>query len=226
MYCSFNCREDDRSFHNFCCRSTIYRLPHEIAYIAISVLVGLAKFEDTDLAIEFIESALQNSNKIPVLSTDEVSKHGLFLKLEETHKKLNIEDTYKACVALIGVKRVKQYFETDEKEELLAKLAYQHAKIIENNSFKNEELSGISCVISLINHSCVPNAENVSKDNMNICTALKEIKKGEQIFISYFGSEPVDNSELKNSGDSIAFVKNAGKSKRSHQLKFKNCIFS
>jgi len=65
-----------------------------------------------------------------------------------------------------------------------------------SESFLNSEGSGLYELQSMINHSCRPNAEIKFQTNNNVLTlvALRDIKPGEEIFISY-----LDECELARS---------------------------
>lgn len=72
-------------------------------------------------------------------------------------------------------------------------LIWQHHCILRTNGFgvrhpkrQSDLITTIRIHASLFNHSCVPNVLHVSHGNKMIGFVVRPVKKGEQLFISYF----------------------------------------
>ena len=112
-----------------------------------------------------------------------------------------------ATIEFKGLNSTKIHSKTTEREKLLAKIASRYLDIWATNSrdmhedvrvmfgpasgryeFSETFGSGIFPFMSLLNHSCYPNAEQTTVDNKCVLMVARPIKAGEQIFISYGSS--------------------------------------
>lgn len=124
---------------------------------------------------------------------------GLKAKMEENHLSI-------AQRVFTLVKRLPQFQKVGKgNDHLLLQIALRHTVSVPLNSFSEaiDIAKGgtlhrfeIYDILSLFNHSCEPNVYNyINEQNISFSIAKRPIKKGEQVFINYFGESEPNNIE-------------------------------
>lgn len=191
-FCSNKCssnrfhRQKCNSFHvNTDCRAI--RLVTEIINIASKRAHHVMPF------IEFCEGILNNRTRDKYCQTP-FSDYVVMLKLKGKEG-----DGHRAIAerAKQLVKNLPQFQSIVDSEQTIFNMSLRHAASLELNSFAEENVVSkggtlhrfaIYSRLSRFNHSCDPNINHVIDDyNVTHCIAGRAIKKGEQLFIDYFG---------------------------------------
>ncbi|KAJ6641616.1 SET and MYND domain-containing protein 4, partial [Pseudolycoriella hygida] len=155
--------------------------------ISHSFLVpAMEYFENAEKLMKFVEETVAPGKsekfKIPLYMMDDRSKYETFLTLwTSQHLDDLIGITYKLFNTMIGFKQIRDRFDTLEKERFFMHLLVQHAMVVLSNTIENN----IGIIPSMMNHSCFPNVHVTQVDNKTVCTIIKPVGVGEQLFVAY-----------------------------------------
>lgn len=167
-----------------------------------SILIAIDLFNTIDDLMQFAEQVIRQ-RRLPAQANDMKSRYSIFLKLHQSFSESRIYPAYQTYRTLLALPRVKRLFDTEQKRIFLLHLTLHHLTVIPQNIFYQEKFyqDWISAryiydVMSLINHSCVPNVYNSSMFNSTgYCVTVQPIRKGEQIFINYLGNNRNESTE-------------------------------
>lgn len=190
MFCCGSCSER-KNIHQLECCSVVHMIRDTTLKLSIhTVLMAIEMFVSVEKLMKFVERTLNEPN-VPKLAKDSMSRYGIFLKLTQSNE--HIYPCYQVYTTLMAIPNVKNIFNTEQKQRFLMHLTLHHIAVIPKNSFQHERFNRdwirsdyIYDIMSLINHSCIPNVFNYStSDEIGHCITVKPIKKDEQIFINY-----------------------------------------
>lgn len=171
-----------------------------------SILVALDIFPNAKDLMEFVEKAIssEKATRIAQNITDDRQMYEAFLQLWYS-KKLCNEPWFSMLVELIHralMKKpiIKKKFSSVKLQRFLMHLIGHHFCIVYcNRGGIGYSDSGNECVYvadesltiisSYINHSCAPNIDIIPGDDFKLCVTIRPIKKGEQLFVSYFRND-------------------------------------
>lgn len=202
MFCCGTCSERKGVHELECCSffhvigDTSLKLPMQ------TILMAIEMFPSINDLIKFV-ACIVNENKLPKSAKDLKSRYGLFLKLTAYTDEERIYPAYQTYTTLMLIPQLKRLFNSASKRKFLMHLTLHHISVIPQNSFHHERFNRdwvltdyIYDVLSLINHSCVPNVFNSStSDEIGYCITVRPIQTGEQIFINYLGNECKESVE-------------------------------
>lgn len=144
-------------------------------------------------------------SEIPEAAVDLQSRYAVFLGLAQSE--INGEclmDAYLALEYFAGVSILNDVLNNKRKKRFFMHLLVHHAAVIPRNmfgfTFNNIECGEIFDVLSLFNHSCMPQLvfKNKRKNgNISELVTCRAIKQGEQVFIDYLGGEMANEDEAR-----------------------------
>lgn len=202
VFCYGSCSEK-KGVHQLECSSFFHVIGDTTLKLPIqTVLMAIEMFRSIDDLMDFTERVFK-MKRIPKSTKNLQSRYALFLNLSPYLDEERIYPAYQAYMSLMSIAQVKHLFNTERKRQFLMHLTLHHLTVIPQNSFRHERFDGdwicadyIYDVMSLINHSCVPNVFNHSTPNeVGYCVTMRPIQKGEQIFINYLGNECKESLE-------------------------------
>lgn len=207
LYCSEECANNN--FHAYEC-DLIFGHQNlcdssSLSFILRSVIVGISTFSTVDYMEKFIENCLSTDPQEICESTETYeTKYRTFFKLSAFVDEQGVLDFRKKAFyifnAIMSSNDLAVKFETISRQRFLIHLIIHHGLVLKTNSFGGscgEEDTGgdsdyeqnIFLLTSFMNHSCIPNAIKLSKNNLAVVKTIQPIKQGQQIFLSYI-SEP------------------------------------
>lgn len=204
VFCYGSCSEQMNVHKLECCSffhiigDTTLKLPVQ------TILMAIEMFPSIDNLMKFIEHN-NKIKRIPISTKQLKSRYAMFLNLSPFCDEERIYPAYQAYTSLMSISQVKCLFDTERKKRFLMHLTLHHLCVIPQNSFRHERFHQdwictdyIYDILSLINHSCVPNVFNYSTSHdICYCVTVRPIRKGEQIFINYLGNECKESMEYR-----------------------------
>ncbi|XP_055296001.1 N-lysine methyltransferase SMYD2-B-like [Sitodiplosis mosellana] len=163
VFCNSDCMKRNLT-HKWECGTIFAQLHYRMRFHIQAILLAVGTFGTVERLMEFVENVL-------------------------------LEDPDEVPPSLNNA-QLKALFDTDEKQRFLMHLVLHHFLVIKTNSIISKNpWSTISVfnVLSMLNHSCVPNIYHPRKGNQQYCVTIRPVKKGEQLFISYL---PINNELL------------------------------
>ncbi|XP_031619164.1 SET and MYND domain-containing protein 4-like isoform X2 [Contarinia nasturtii] len=199
MFCNDDCM-NWYNLHKMECRTCYHQIEDcHVKFIIQTLLVAIDIFPNIDSLIKFVEETIsdQGCDKIPKTSCDATSKYGIFLKLTPSLKDDYMFRAYQAFACISLIPKVNYLFDTERKQRFLMHLLLQHTIVIPKNAFFDEAqfsdqytVEYIFDVLSMVNHSCIPNLSfDTVGSKLGHCMAVRPIKKGDQVFINYLGND-------------------------------------
>lgn len=197
LFCNGDCMNRN-IIHNKTCGAFFHRMQADVKFVLKSILGGLYSFTSIEELMNFIEDKLaKESHYLPTKASDLQSNYDVFLSLRAVPSKMDNFQVYQVYTSIMATPSLKVLFETKRKQRFLMHLIAHHCIIKSCNSFgcntfQTHNLhasASITSVLSLINHSCSPNLYSFTVGNREVCVTIRPIKKGDQLFISYFGNE-------------------------------------
>lgn len=166
-----------------------------------SVLMAIKAFPNIEELMAFVEKTIaEDPLDIPDSEPDDdLSKYRMFLKLWFNSK--HEDNMFNWRVFFIQKKLMENadfqdMFPSLKHQRFLMHLIGHHSGIIHYNARSSMQVFGTEYTTELqplltayFNHSCAPNVCTVSCDNRIATIAIRPIKRGEQLFISYFGRD-------------------------------------
>lgn len=189
MYCSRTCQQNN-DIHQLECQSLFHRLNSSKAKLAVQmVLIAVKHFPNVDALIAFVEGIINDSsNNLNELANDAFPSYGVLLKLQccpTKNDKIRAFDAFKLMMTTMPT--IQHYFASKSSQRFLQHLLIHHLGIVRSNGFydtsgwtNNLECKYIHDTISLLNHSCAPNAFYMLHNNVGTLLTVRPIKKGDQ----------------------------------------------
>lgn len=186
MFCNNECMGNNIT-HKLECGSK-----SEKNIIMQSILIAISTFDSNiEELMEFVGNVLADkTSNLPEQPIDHRSKYRFFLKsvaLPEIHIEDLTIDFYKMIMAMnkIGI-----LFDSMQKQRFLMHLILQHIRIIHTNSIQsvasdNRSIDKLHSILSLLNHSCIPNLIILDEKMKSIAIIIRPIMKDEQLFFTY-----------------------------------------
>lgn len=138
MFCSNECQNN--TIHKKICGENLNRMPHQVRFLAQSVLAGVVAFSTANDLMQFVNNILQQRSNIPALAgDDQTSEYGFFLSLQSATRILDLKAInliYKVFTAQLKIPFVSAMFNTLKNPRFLMHLIAEHLFIVRNNSFK------------------------------------------------------------------------------------------
>lgn len=179
--------------------------------------ISLAKnsFTSVKELIACVENMLENDTDNSIDLANAQSKYRAFFQLCPDWRiypsPSYLQQTYLFYRLLLEQAEMAAFFRTNAHRRFLMHLIQHHIVMILHGSFNKRfaPIGGegitdtyINIVAKQFNHSCMPNVCHALKGGSISCTAIRPIKKGEEIFISYltlndFASEERRRQKLK-----------------------------
>lgn len=165
------------------------------------MLQAIHMFPTADDLMRFVEEVINSDQKkLPECLTDAKSKYETYLKLK-LGKGFEASEVWSAVVLriynfLMEIPQINAMFESKRHRRFLMHLIGQHSKVSNSNAYnlnvpvRNGQTKPFYCQIGLIqnyfNFSCAPNVANFDYDGDMMFITARPVKKGEQLFKSYF----------------------------------------
>lgn len=202
MFCSGSCQYS--TLHTVECNSnTEINEDGKLKLLIRTVLYAISLFNDIDGLVEFVIKTVSGESKSngQHIAIDELAKYRQFLQLKSCQDIASGEHPdpliYFAFKAIMDSK-IGEMFVTVKRQRFLTHLIWQHQAIISlgyvhqhTNKFNEVQSLGIFPQFSYFKHSCTPNAMYYLTRNKLVVVSLAPIKKGEEIFVSYFGKTSI-----------------------------------
>lgn len=195
QFCDEECKKENL-FHVHECGIEL-KHPKMCKTVVQSVLIAMSTFSTVEHLIEFVELLKAEGPEMPDLVRDQKDKYRMFLKLHASFINNVIPNDYliyaqSSYLYLLQLPAVNEFFGEESHKRFLMHLVLKHT-IIESNSFAyttngRQQKMMMYAASSLFNHSCAPNLFNSYADDQ-VCTTIRPIKKGEQLFISYLNND-------------------------------------
>lgn len=196
MFCSDECQNNSLHVAE-CYLGEEIEGDGKLAFLIKTILYAVGLFRNGNEIMAFVEKCVRSkSSDKPVSMADDRSKYQHFLKLKSDTTIVQAETPdpliYFAFKAIMAT-NVKKMFSTKKLQRFLVHLIWQHDAIISlghvhqytNREQKVESLH-LSLTFSLFSHSCTANAMRYLAGNQLIIVAIRPIKKGEIVTVSYF----------------------------------------
>ncbi|XP_037041582.1 SET and MYND domain-containing protein DDB_G0273589-like [Bradysia coprophila] len=201
LFCYQEC--EGNRFHKIECNmktmGTVEQISMFHLQIIRTVLVALATFPNIEQFVAFVEETIADDTlDIPESEpVDDRSKYRMFLKLWTNSTIENDMFNWRVFFlhkTLMRHSEFKKAFAPLKYQRFLMHLIGHHSAVIHYNARSSIQALTTSYTTELLpliaayfNHSCAPNVCTVICDNVVSAIAIRPIKKGEQLFISYFG---------------------------------------
>lgn len=192
LFCSEECLERN-SIHKWeCC--TISTTNHIKTKLTIdAILVAIETFSGVDSLMNFVEKVVYDDDlgKLPSSVHDAESKFLFYFKLTKTamfHDQM-LYDVYEVYNDILAVRKIADLFDSEAKRRFLMHLIVHIYFINHANSIGSETIRRVINVFSIINHSCAPNLYTRYAGKVHHCITVRPVKKGEQLFINYLGTQ-------------------------------------
>lgn len=192
MFCNQKCM-DSNNIHGMVCGALYNRWPRYMLIVE-SILIAVFAFSNAESLARFVDSALSTRDfDSPECESSSQAKYRSFLKLFAVPKDVEAveQQIYDAYKLLLEIPLIAKFFYSKQEKRFLMHLIWQHLRISRTNSFGTrrsdaEYLTTVGNVSSLFNHSCALNLCLLTYGNKMIAYVLRPVKKGEQLFISYY----------------------------------------
>lgn len=193
LFCNNGCANAN-NIHKMECQYNLFDTESDIEFFVRSIFLGLSSYESADDFIKFVEETVHDKTKIvPDTLKDMKSKYRGFLQLfifwtaEKIPKYLR--NAYKMYTVLLLLDSVEKMFDTIDKKRFLMHLTLHHVCVMASNAYSIKgNKSCVSIVQSYLNHGCAANLLSTDDGKYAICTTVRPIKAGQQLFVTYFGS--------------------------------------
>lgn len=198
LFCGSACMEKN-DFHKMECKCHGFQiLDLPIQHLLRSIFIALNMFPNIEDLLDFVvETVTSLPKEVPAKIFDPKSKYRSILKLNvfmrTLHKQCFLPEVCKLYASLMCFPFIKELFDSKRKQRFLMHLLGQHICVINSNAFSNHGDQLFTFIIqSYFNHSCIPNLVRFECENKTICTTIRPVKKGEQLFMFYLGYEMKD----------------------------------
>lgn len=197
MFCSSACQQDNH-VHRLECQSLFHRITSATVKLAIQmVLIAVEQFPKVNALIAFVRDIINDpSDDLNDLASDAFPSYGVMLKLKCCPTNSDIKRAYEAYeIMMQTLPLIQRYFDSISNQRFLMHLLIHHLGVIRMNGFHdtfgwtgNLHHKYIHDTISLLNHSCAPNAYYTNQQHtIGQLITVRPIKRGDQVFINYMG---------------------------------------
>lgn len=199
-FCSKKCYANKT--HRMKCKKIFMASDCHIVRLVTEMITVAFEMANMETVFDFCRGVLFFDKKHENLKPP-FSSYGEMLRLKGRTEESHFEIAKRVAKCIFLLPRFKP-FATQDFQRMTMIIAYRHAVTIGINVFSGERkvCQGISTrfvmydVLSRLNHSCSPNVHHVIDENhVTHCVAIRPIKKGDQIFISYLGEMKFMNDQ-------------------------------
>lgn len=192
LFCNSGCVNVNQ-IHKMECQYNLFDAESDIEFFVRSIFLGWSSFENVNDFIKFVEETVDDKTKIvPDTLKDMKSKYRGFLQLfifstpEKTPKYL--QNAYKMYTILLLLETVEKQFDTIDKKRFLMHLTLHHVCVMASNAYSSKgNKTCVSIVQSYFNHACAANLLSTDDGKYAICTTVRPVRAGQQLFTTYFG---------------------------------------
>lgn len=192
LFCGEDCL-DRNSIHKYQCGTGSITDSIILKLTVEAILVAIETFSSVENLMNFIDKNVcgDNSEELPRSIHNAESKFHFYLKLTKTgkiHDQLLIE-LHKVYNSILAISKIADLFDTEEKRRFLMHLVAHIYYVNRANAIGSETIRKVINVFSMINHSCAPNLYTHYAGKVHHCVTIRPVKKGEQLFINYLGTQ-------------------------------------
>lgn len=197
IFCNTKCMNRNPT-HKWECGTFFGMVKIDIKFQIRAVLIAIDTFGKVEELMNFVESTPREDPQKLVTSLHNAKlKYHFFFKLQKlepisSELLLDIGTLYRS---VIEFPKIGALFNTVKKQRFLMHLVAHHSLVTANNSIGNSSNITITNIHSLLSHSCAPNVLNYPAGNQRFTMTIRQVKKGEQLFMNYLHS--IDDSPLK-----------------------------
>lgn len=200
MFCSDECRNS--FLHTYECGKI---MKCEQMEQMRGILIAINSFSNADDLMDFVEETIKSDcNEAPDDLIETRSKYRIFLKLSLDSKLCGSEFfgaqyVYPIYKFLLDIPRIGEFFNSLKHQRFLMHLIAHHVQIGHRNTrmIQQQNLSDKTMQMEpqysftgllqkYFNHSCAPNVQMISFDNMSIYFTVRPVKEGESLQQSLF----------------------------------------
>lgn len=192
LFCSTECSER-KMIHRLECSKMSLTNDIKTKLTVDAILVAIETFSGVDNLMNFVDKVLcdDDLDKLPTSVHDAKSKFHFYFKLTKTgmfHHQLlyTVHEVYNSVLAVC---KIADLFDSKEKQRFLMHFVAHIYFINHANSIGSETIRRVINVFSILNHSCAPNLYTRFAGKVHHCTTIRPVRKGEQLFISYLGTQ-------------------------------------
>lgn len=176
-----------------------------------SIITAISTIPSVGCLMRYVEKTIVCGEpfRIPEYEpTDKLSRYRTFMELRfpesiETHENF-IEGIHSVYHTLLRCRDIAAKFSTEKQKRFLKHLIAHHSAVIHYNSPASIEVTAFThltdlqpLMASYFNHSCEPNIVTFAHDDLHVAVAVRPIKQGEQLFVSYLGTEVYQTIESR-----------------------------
>lgn len=196
IFCDEKCMNAN-AVHKLDCNTLFHQMESKVRFIIRTILVAVTAFQSVEDLMAFVADTI-DSDDLPQTVHSIQSKYQLYLKLKRFALNKNTPlNVYNVFRSIMTIPSLAELFDSQKKQRFLAHLLLHHLAVNVNNGFENHATTSISVLICLLNHSCAPNLHNYAIGSRKFCIAIRPVKKGEQLFISYLGGHSNQPTEKR-----------------------------
>ncbi|XP_037051838.1 uncharacterized protein LOC119085527 [Bradysia coprophila] len=192
LFCSTDCMNRNTMHKWECGKGSI--TDHIICKLTVeAILVAIDTFSGVENLMDFIDKNLcgDNSDQLPTSVHDAESKFQFYLKLTKTgmFHDLLLLDVHMVYNSILSVSKIAELFDSEDKQRFLMHLVAHIYYVNRANAIGSENIRKVINIFSMINHSCAPNLYTRYTGKVHHCITIRPVKKGEQLFINYLGTQ-------------------------------------
>lgn len=201
-FCSKQCYSNKS--HRSKCKKIFHASDCHIVRLVTEMITVAFEMADMETMIDFCRGILFFDKKHKNLQPP-YSSYGEVLRLKGFTEQKHFEIAKRVVKCIVRLPKFK-FSATEDIQRMILNIAYRHAVTIEINVFSEESdvNQGVSTrfviydVLCRFNHSCSPNIHHFNDEsNITHCVAIRPIKKGDQMFISYLAEMKFIDNQIR-----------------------------
>lgn len=202
-FCSKRCYSNKA--HRSKCKKIFQASDCYIVRLVTEIITVAFEMTDVETMIDFCRGILFFGKKHKNLQPP-YSSYGEVLRLKGLTEEMHFEIAKRIVKCILRLPKFKSSA-TEDFQRMILNIAYRHVVTIEVNVFSEESnvSRGVSTrfviydILCRFNHSCSPNIHHFNdENNITHCVAIRPIKKGDQVFISYLADMKFVDNQKRN----------------------------